>query len=140
LRSHVGGWDGAPGEEWDIAPLGDFDQDRIKLAYDEIVELKRAAQSARFDPDYRIGVGVECLVALEDFKGDRVGLDLLGPPGEGRLDNIAQEPAQALGHPELRAYDDAIQLRTYIIRPRRMLTLRLFRRRLPGVVHDGLPR
>jgi hypothetical protein len=139
LRSHFGGRDGTPGEEWDIAPLGDFYLDRVKLADDEIVSLKRAAQSARFDPHHRIGVSVECFIALKDFEGDRVGLDLLGLPGKSCLDNIAQELAQALGHPELGARDDMVKLRVHLLRPRRMPSISIFGWRPPRVMHNGLP-
>jgi hypothetical protein len=54
--------------------------------------LQAAAEATRFNPDHRVGCGIEAWTAVEDLKGDGVGFDPASVPGKGLLDDELQKP------------------------------------------------
>src|SRR5581483_10059181 len=75
----------------------------------EIVLAEAVAEFAGMDADGRVDAGVIAGVAVEDVEAYGVFLEFSGPAGEGRLDEVAKEPTQALRAGEGGTGKDGIQ-------------------------------
>ena len=106
---------GAAGEHRGVAALRHLDPNRVGRAGDEVVALQGTAQAPGLGPHHRVRLGVEAGGALEHRRGNRVAFQLVRVPGEGLLDQIAQEAARAFGDHELGAGEDTRKLGTHFV-------------------------
>jgi hypothetical protein len=100
-------------DDRDIGALGDTDTDFVVATGARIVCGQVLADAPCLDPHDGIGLRVEIVIAAEDLKRDRVGLDPLGPPCQRFVDDEAKEAAASLRPREFRTGDDPLQGRKY---------------------------
>jgi len=74
-----------------------------------VVVLQAATEPTRFNPDHRIGCGIEAWIAVEGVKRDGVGFDPVSAPGKGLLDDELQKAPLPFGVHEFPAGDDTLK-------------------------------
>ena len=71
--------------------------------------LQITTQAARLQPDDRVGLRIEGLVASEDGRGNLKAFELVGATGQGFLDQEAEERLAASAGLERRIVQDAVE-------------------------------
>ena len=80
-----------------VAALWDGDPDPVRSSLGQVVVLQAAAEPTSFNPDHRVGHGVEAWITVEGVNRDGVGFDPVGAPGKGLLHDVLQEAPLPFG-------------------------------------------
>ena len=92
-----------------VAALWNGDPDPVRGSLAQVVVLQAAAEPTRFNPDHRIGYGIEAWIAVEDVKRDGVGFDPVSAPGKGLLDDELQKAPLPFGVHKIPAGEDTLK-------------------------------
>ena len=71
--------------------------------------LQTTAEPTGFNPDHRVGCGVEAWIAVEDINRDGIGLDPARVPGKSFHHDELQEAPLPFGVHEIPTADDALE-------------------------------
>lgn len=95
-----------------IGAARQFDHQRIVPPEVGIIARERLSQPSGFDPNDRVGLGIEIAAAVERADGDGVGLDSVAVAGKRRLDDECEEVREPKRVAQDRAADDPRELPT----------------------------
>jgi hypothetical protein len=95
-----------------IGAARQFDHQQIVAPNVGIIARQRLPQPPRFDPNDRVGLGIEIAAAVERADGDGIGLDSVAVAGKRRFDDECEEVCEPKRVAQHRAADDPRELPT----------------------------
>ncbi len=97
-------------KHWHISAFGQFDNQRVSLAFAHVVFIQESPQPPCFRPHYGIRPGIVIRLPAEDLSTDHGLLQFVNAALQMPLHREAQEPGEALIALEYRATQNLIQM------------------------------